>query len=224
MLRTTQQQRQSGGATILGALGLLFATTGAFVELQGALNDMWKGRGVQDEGVDVKLLVSQRVRAFGVVVALGFLLTVTLAINAVIAITAEWLGTRAPGWPQVLAVLQALMSFGITTGLFLLLYTVLPDRHVPWRHALMGALVAAVLFVLGQQAIAWYLGQRTLTPFGAAGAVVGVLVWVYYSAQIVLFGAEVARLVGGGRVDERANATTGGGAMTARPSPPPGPR
>jgi membrane protein len=191
ILQRASEPREGIGATLLGLAGLLFATTGAFLELQAALNKAWKVQPEPGPAIDVGALVVRRLRSFGMVVSIGFLLMVSLAVGAAVNALAAWFETLAPALPAVLMVANATMGIAVSTALFAMLFRILPDVQLAWRDVLAGALVTALLFAVGQRLIGLYLGQSAVgSPFGAAGALAVVLVWVYYSAQIVLLGAE----------------------------------
>ena len=182
-------------ATVLGIGGLVFAATGAFLELQAALNMIWRVRATASSGIDVPQIVTRRLRSLGVVVSIGFLLLVSLSVSAGIKLAIAWMSRLAPGLEAFVTVVDQLISLAVTSALFGLLFRVLPDVHLRWRDVAVGSTVTAVLFAIGQRLIGLYLGNSALaSPFGAAGTVVILLVWVYYSAQILLFGAEFTRL------------------------------
>ena len=187
-------QRQAGiFATIVGSLALLIAATGAFLELQVALNTIWRVK--PKPGMFVKALIVDRLRSFGLVVAVGFLLLVSLVITAALAALSAWISRRAPGFPITLNIMSLLVSLIVTSGLFALLFRFLPDVRLRPKDVATGSMVTAVLFMIGQQAIGFYLGQSTTrSSYGAAGSVMILLLWVYYSCQILLFGAEFTRL------------------------------
>jgi membrane protein len=125
----------------------------------------------------------------------GFLLLVSLAISAALSATSAWIDRHAPGIPLVWQVLNAVVALGIITTLFAMLFRFLPDVELEWRDVAVGALVTAVLFTFGKQAIGFYLGQSaTASSYGAAGSVIVLLLWVYYSTQILLLGAEFTRV------------------------------
>lgn len=187
--------RQHGGliATVIGTITFLFAATGAFLELQAALNTIWRVKPRPD--ADLRSFMMDRVRSFGLVVGIGFLLLVSLAVSAALAAASAWIDRRAPGLPVLWHALNVIVSLGVITALFAMLYRFLPDVKLRWRDVTTGALVTAVLFTIGKQVIGLYLGQSsTASSYGAAGSVVVLLLWVYYSSQIVLFGAEFTRI------------------------------
>lgn len=187
--------RQHGGliATVIGTITFLFAATGAFLELQAALDAIWRVKPRPD--ADLRSFLMDRLRSFGLVVAIGFLLLVSLAVSAALAAASAWIGRRAPGLPVLWQGLNVIVSLGVVSALFALLYRVLPDVRLRWRDVATGAIVTAVLFTFGKQVIGLYLGQSsTASSYGAAGSVVVLLLWVYYSSQIVLLGAEFTRI------------------------------
>jgi membrane protein len=195
MLLRARASQDGTWATIIGVAGLLFATTGAFLELQAALNRVWRVEPAPGPTIDVRGLLLRRLRSLGVVVAIGFLLMVTLSVNAAVGALADWWLRYTPGWPVIIGILNQAVSIGVSTLLFSVLFRVLPDVELSWRDVGVGALVTAILFAIGQRLIGLYLGQSSLaSPFGAAGTIAIILVWVYYAAQIVLLGAAFTRV------------------------------
>jgi membrane protein len=187
-------QRQAGIlATLVGGITFVVAATGAFLELQGALNTIWRVK--PNPGANLKVFLTDRLRSFGLVVAIGFLLMVSLAVTATLAALSGWLARRSPSMPLAWNAVNVLVSLLVTTALFALLYRFLPDVHLRWRDVTTGAFVTAVLFTIGQQLIGLYLGQSSVaSSYGAAGSVMILLLWVYYSCQILLLGAEFTRV------------------------------
>jgi membrane protein len=179
-------------ATVIGLATLIFGATGVFGELQESLNTVW---GVKPKpGRGFLRMLKSRFVSFTMVIGIGFLLLVSLVVSAAIAALGSWVSGLLP-WPE--AVLQALntaVSIGAVALLFAMIFRVLPDVEIRWRDVWAGALFTAVLFALGKLAIGLYLGKSsTASSYGAAGALVVILVWVYYSAQILFFGAELTR-------------------------------
>lgn len=175
-------------ATIIGVAMLLFGASGAFGQLQDALNTIWDvtpkpGRGVTG-------MVRDRLFSFVMVVGMGFLLLVSLVLSAAIAALAEYLNqwmASATLWQMV----NIVLSLAIITLLFAMTYKVLPDVKLAWSDVWIGAGFTAVLFTIGKTLIGLYLGTSSIgSAYGAAGSIVIILIWVYYSAQILLFGAE----------------------------------
>src|SRR4029453_687077 len=180
-------------ATAIGSVAFVIAATGAFLELQAALNTVWRVKS--NPGAHLRAFLIDRLGSFGLVVAIGFLLMVSLAVTAALAAFSAWLSRHSSSVPLVWSGVQILVSLIGTTSLFALLYRVLPDVHLGWRDVTTGAFVTAVLFTIGQQVIGLYLGQSSMaSSYGAAGSVMILLLWVYYSCQILLLGAEFTRV------------------------------
>ena len=187
-------RRESGGAlaTVLGTVTFLLAATGAFLELQYALNRVWR---VQPKpGLSVRAILLDRLRSFGIVVGIGFLLLVSLAVSAALAALGDVLG-RAPGLPAIWMAVNAALGFAVVAVLFALLFKYLPDVELRWRDVWLGGAVTALLFTAGKQLIGLYLGKSaTASSYGAAGSVVVLMLWVYFTSQVVLLGAEFTRV------------------------------
>jgi membrane protein len=193
MLQAATQKKGSSLATILGSFTFLLAATGAFLELQSDLNTIW--RVTPKPGVNLKAFFLDRVRSFGLLISMGFLLLVSLAISALISAAAGWLSEFAPEVPFLVGAFDLIGSLVIATALFALLYRFLPDVQLRWRDVTIGAFVTAVLFTAGKTVIGLYLGQSNVaSTYGAAGSIVVLLLWVYYVSQIVLLGAEFTRV------------------------------
>jgi membrane protein len=181
-----------GAATLVGAGVLLLTASGVFAELQSALNAIW--RAEPPRGLSVSYLVRARALSLGLVAATGFLLLVSLLVSAALAALAAQIGGLLPGAALLLRALGFAASFLLTAALFAAIYKVLPDRRLGWRDVAVGAAATAFLFTLGKGLIGWYIGgSGAVAGYGAAGALVVVLLWVYYSAQIFLLGAEFTR-------------------------------
>jgi membrane protein len=193
LLEGASQRRAGIVATVLGSITFIVAATGAFLELQSALNTIWRVK--LKPGANIRAFVIDRLRSFGLVVAIGFLLLVSLSVTAALAALSSWLAGGSAAVPAAWGAVNVVASLVVTTALFALLYRFLPDVHLFWRDVTMGAFVTAVLFTIGQQLIGLYLGQSSVaSSYGAAGSVMILLLWVYYSCQILLFGAEFTRV------------------------------
>lgn len=193
MLKGAARDHSTWLATTVGIVTLILASTGAFLELQAAFNTIW--RATPAKRSKVKDFLLDRARSFGLVISIGFLLLVSLAASAAMGAFGHWMERLWPGAPLLLGALNFVVSFAVTAGLFLLLFRFLPDARVAWRDAGAGAVVTAALFTVGKHIIGFYLGQSaTASAYGAAGSVILLLLWVYYSSQIVLLGAEFTRL------------------------------
>ena len=193
LLEGASHRRAGILATLVGGITFLVAATGAFLELQVALNTIWRVKP-RPSG-HVRAFVINRLRSFGLVVAIGFLLLVSLSVTAALAALNTWLFDLSPSSSSLWKAASTLVSLVVTTGLFALLFRFLPDVRLRWRDVTAGAGVTAVLFTLGQQVIGFYFGQSDIaTSYGAAGSMMVLLLWVYYSCQILLFGAEFTRV------------------------------
>ena len=179
-------------ATVIGAVTAFLGATGAFIELQTALNAIWRVK--PKPGVSIKAFLLERLISFGLVVGVGFLLLVSLLVSAALSALNRYLGAAFPALSAVWQASNVLVSLGVVTLLFAMVYKVLPDVELRWRDVWVGALVTAGFFSIGKQIIGLYLGTSSIaSAYGAAGSVVVLLIWVYYSAQIVLLGAEFTR-------------------------------
>jgi membrane protein len=193
LLEGASQRRAGILPTVLGGITFVIAATGAFLELQSALNTIWRVKP-KLEG-HLRAFLIDRLRSFGLVVAIGFLLMVSLAVTAALSALSGWLTGFYSSVPLVWRAVNMVVSVAVTTALFALLYRFLPDVRLHWRHVTAGAFVTALLFTIGQQLIGLYLGQSSVaSSYGAAGSVMILLLWVYYSCQLLLFGAEFTRV------------------------------
>ncbi|MEZ5289221.1 MAG: YihY/virulence factor BrkB family protein, partial [Vicinamibacterales bacterium] len=193
LLAAAARPREGMIAIVTGGVTFVLAACGAFLELQTALNTIW--RVEPHPNGHVRAFLTDRARSFGLVIAIGFLLLVSLAVSAGLAALAGWLNRQMPGLPTLLGLLNLLVGIGVTAALFALLFKFLPDVELRWADVGAGALFTALLFAAGKHAIGLYLGQSTTSSsYGAAGSVIVLLLWVYYSSQILLIGAEFTRL------------------------------
>ena len=182
---------------IVAIVGLLFGATGLFFGLQDSLNTIWNvpPRPPRDFWHSVLGIFQDRTLSFIMVLASGGILTLSLAITTVLTALDPLLRLLQPSSAALLNFVDLLLSFLLVTVLFAVIYRVLPDTPVKWREVWLGALSAALLFTVGKFVLGLYLNYGNIhTVFGAASSFVGVLVWIYYSAQIFLFGAEVCRV------------------------------
>jgi membrane protein len=195
MLEGAAKPSSSRLATAVGLFTFFLGSTGAFLELQTALNGIWRVKPKPSAGI--RQLLLPRLISFGLVVAVGFLLLVSLLVSAALAALDRYMGNAFPGLAVIWQAANVLVSFGVITLLFALIYKVLPDVDLRWSDVWIGGLVTAGLFSIGKLLIGLYLGRGTLaSSYGAAGSVIVLLLWVYYSAQIVLLGAEFTRFYG----------------------------
>ena len=192
MLESASRPSTSIPATIVGLVTFFLGATGAFLELQTALNAIWRVK--PRPGTNVRDFLVQRLISFGLVVGVGFLLLVSLLVSAALAALSRYLGHIFPALTAFWEAANVLVSLFVITLLFAMIYKILPDVRLRWRDVWIGALVTAGFFSVGKQLIGLYLGTSSVaSSFGAAGSVVVLLVWVYYSAQVVLLGAEFTR-------------------------------
>lgn len=177
---------------ISGVLLLLGATT-VFAELQHALDRIWHVPEAQ-KPQGVWAILRARILSFGLILGLIFLLMVSLVVSAAVSAFGSWTGGLMPGSEALLQALNLVVSLSITTVLFAMIYKLMPTIPIAWRDVWVGAFTTALLFEVGKLAIGVYLGKSSMTePFAAAGSVVALLAWVYYGAQIFLFGAEFTK-------------------------------
>lgn len=180
-------------AITVGAVTFLLAATGVFLELQHALNTIFRVKAKSDSGISG--MVKARIRSFGLVLSIGFVLMVSLGVSAALAAMSAYLGDGAGVSSIIWQVINVAVSFGVITLMFALIYRFLPDVKLSWRDVWVGSITTALLFTIGKQLLAVYLGHSsTASSYGAAGSVIVLLLWVYYSAQIILFGAELTRI------------------------------
>jgi len=193
LLEGASRRGAGGVAAAVGSITFVLAAMGAFLELQAALNVIWRVK--PRPSVNIRAFLLDRLRSFGLVVASGFLLLVSLLVSAALAAISAWASHWVPALQTALSVAHVVVSIAVSSGLFALVYSVLPDVELKARDVAVGALVTGVLFTGGQQLIGLYLGHSaTASTYGAAGSVVLLLLWVYYSSQVVLLGAEFTRL------------------------------
>lgn len=190
MLTSVRKPAEGVTATIIGVCLLLIGATTVFGELQDTLNRIWKVPVRSKVGGWIQLARS-RVLSFGMVMALGFLLVVSLVFSAALAVAGRWWGPLFGEWQPLATVADSLSSFIVVAILFAFIYKTMPTVQIKWGDVWVGAVVTALLFTLGKSLISLYIGRSgVVTGFGAAGSLVVVMLWVYYSAQIFLIGAE----------------------------------
>lgn len=184
-------------ATILGILTLLFGATTVVIELQDALNTIWHVP-VPDTGSGIHsalVMLKQRFYSFGLILGVGFLLLVSLVLNAAIAVAGKFMSSILPTSELLLHVGTFVISFLVVTFLFAAIYKLMPDVRLKWSDVIVGAAFTSLLFTIGKQLIGIYLGKASFgSTYGAAGSLVIVLVWVYYSAQLFFMGAEFTKI------------------------------
>ncbi len=178
-------------ATVVGLVTLIVTASGAFGEMQSALNVIWKAAPT---GTTFTRLVRTRIIGLALVAALGFLLIVSLVVSAVLTAFGTELNAILPFGSSILSAVNLVVSFALISILFAAIYKFIPDRPSTWRDVMLGAAVTTALFTAGKSLIAMYIGSTaTVSSYGAAGALIALLLWVYYSAQIFLLGAEFTK-------------------------------
>jgi len=180
-------------ASLISIVALLFGATGVFSQLRDALNTIWE---VQPKpGLPVKGFIRQNILSFTMVLGIGFLLLVSLIISAVLAAINSYFSGLLPGFDVMWRIGNFIISFGVTTLLFAMMFKFLPDAKITWGDVLIGAAITSVLFSIGRFLLGAYLGNGSFgSTYGAAGSLVVILAWVYYAAQILFFGAEFTQV------------------------------
>ena len=180
------------GGTALGVVTFLVLVTGAVIELQDDLNFIWKVPAPERYGfMD---FIQSRFLSFALLLGLGFLLLVSLVVDAALSALSSWLETSFSGAAFVVGLANSVVSLAIATVLFGMIFKLLPDVELTWRDVAVGALVTGVFFTAGKVLIGWYLGTSQIaSSYGAAASLVTILLWIYYSSLILLFGAEFTK-------------------------------
>ncbi len=191
LIARSSDPKSGAAATTTGLVMVLITASGVFSEMHTALNKTWSVDGSKE---GIFSLVRTRAASLGLVAVLGFLLIVSLAASAGLSAFGHYLESLFSFAAVVLAVVNTLVSIALFTVLFSAIYKVLPDAPIGWRDVVTGGLLTALLFTVGKSLIGWYLGRAAPSSgYGAAGALIVLLLWIYYSAQIFLFGAELTK-------------------------------
>jgi membrane protein len=179
-------------ATAVGIVTLMVTASGVFGEMQSALNAIWKAK---PKDTTVSRLIRARAASLGLVATLGFLLMASLVVSTALTAFGDHLNSILPFGKLFLTIVNVVVSLGLISILFAAIYKILPDRHLEWRDVVVGAIVTAVMFTIGKSLIGWYIGSSAVaSSYGAAGALIVLLLWVYYSVQIFLLGAEFTKV------------------------------
>jgi membrane protein len=190
LVASASEPADSWWGTLVGLGAVLVGATTVFAELQAALDRIWQAPN-RPGGGGLWGLLRARVLSFGLILGLAFLLMVSLVVGAVITAMGRWWSDSLGEWAGVAQALNLGLGFGITAVIFAMIYKLMPRASVQWKDVWVGALVTALLFSLGKALISLYLGASGVaSSYGAAGSLVLVLVWIYYSAQVFLLGAE----------------------------------
>jgi membrane protein len=209
-------------ATLFGVLTLLFGASGVLIELRDALNTIWDVPTPQLSGLKlVSSFVKERLLSFALVLAVGFLLVVSLAVSAWIAALGAFTAHVLPSSEVILHLANFVVPFCVITGLFAAIYKVLPDARIEWTDVILGGAVTSLLFSIGKLALGIYLAKATfVSTYGAAASIIVLIVWVYYSAQIFFLGAEFTRVFGNRYGSRPSLHPTGMVIATDQPAPP----
>jgi membrane protein len=218
MLQAANKPHEGMIASSLAIITLLFGATGVFIQLQDALNTIWEvkpkpGRGVWG-------FIRQRLLSLAMVFGIGFLLLVSLVLSAALAAAGKWFEGALPGGEEIWQILNFVLSFAVVAALFTLMFKYLPDVKIAWRDVWLGGVLTALLFTIGKFALGMYLGRSSVSSaYGAAGSLVILLLWVYYSAQILFLGAEFTQVYAnrfGKKLEPAANAMWAPGQKAAQ--------
>ena len=193
LVSAAHKPKTGAWATVIAVATLFVGATGVFVELQDALNSVWGVR--RKPGRGLRNFIKDRLLSFALIVGIGFLLLVSLVLSAGLSALGKFMVELLPAQEAIWQWINFVVSFGIITLLFAMIFKVLPDVKIAWRDVWTGALLTALLFNLGKYLLGLYLGRSSVTSaYGAAGSLVVVLLWVYYSAQILFFGAKFTQI------------------------------
>lgn len=197
MIENASQPATGLAATIVGALSLLFGALGVFGELQNSLNTIWDVKPKPAQGLldGVKRFLLDRLLSFAMVLGIGFLLLASLVLSAALSAVGKYIGSAWPLADLWLQLINFLVSFVVIMLLFAMIFKFLPEARIAWKDVWLGAAVTSILFSLGKFLIGFYLGRSSVgTTFGGAGSLAILLIWIYYSAQILFFGAEFTQV------------------------------
>lgn len=194
LLESVSQPEKSLLATLIGAIVLTIGATTVFGELQDDLDRIWKVP-VREKEAGLWRLIRNRILSFGMILGIGFLLLVSLIFNAVLAALSKWWAPIFGEWATVASISNFIISFLMVTAMFALIYKFMPRARILWSDVIVGSLVTALLFTIGKTLIGIYLGESGVASgYGTAGSLIALLIWVYYSAQIFLLGAEFTKI------------------------------
>lgn len=191
ILANAGQSKSTLVGSIIGIIVMLAGATGVFVELQKTLNLIWEVKAIPQKSILV--LLKSRLFSFGIIMAIAFLLLISMVISTILAAFSSWIQGDASGFMvTLLKTLNFIISLGVISILFGLIYKILPDAKIQWKHVWLGSVAAGILFTIGKTALAFYFGKaQPASVYGAAGSIIIILLWVSYSSMIVFFGAEL---------------------------------
>ena len=190
MLTTVSKSQSTIWATILGIAVLLIGATGVFVELQKSLNQIWEVKVSVKKGILV--ILKARLFSFGLILAIAFLLLISLVVSSVLSTMSYWINIDTSSLiAYIFTIINFILSLTIISVLFALMFKILPDAKIKWKHVWLGSFLTGILFTLGKESLAFYFGKANpAAVYGAAGSVILILLWVSYSSMILFFGAE----------------------------------
>lgn len=192
LLESVSHPTEGIAATVMGVLLLLIGATSVFGELQDSLDRIWKAPVRAGNGL--WHLLRARLLSFGMILGIGFLLMVSLVFSAGLAAISKWWSPVFYGWIIVADLMNTVFSFALTVGMFAMIYKTMPRAKILWQEVWIGATMTAVLFTVGKWLIGIYIGNSAFSSaYGAVGSILVLLIWVYYSAQIFLMGAEFTK-------------------------------
>jgi membrane protein len=193
LIRNAHQPKLGTIASVIGGVTFLLGATGAFLELEAALDDIWKVKAKTANKGFVGMVL-QRILSFGLVVAVGFLLLASLVVSAGLAAAQKYMTGIFPLTPVIWQIVNVVVSVAVITVLFALVYKVLPNVQLEWADVWIGSVESALIVEFGKVAIGIYLGHSSVaSSYGAAGSIVVLLAWIYYTSQVVLLGAEFTK-------------------------------
>jgi membrane protein len=195
----------------IGIIVFLIGATSVFNELQDSLNRIWRAQKVRVGGFFA--LVRSRLLSFGMILAISFLMMVSLVVSAALSGVGRWWGPLFADWRDFAQAANFILSVGLITVMFALIYKIIPEKRIQWHDVWMGAAMTAMLFTVGKELIGLYLGRSAVaSTYGAVGSLAVFLLWVYYSAQIFLLGAEFTRVYSTMRAERAGSAHAGAAA------------
>lgn len=193
MINNVQISGDTPWVTVVGVITLFLGATGVFIEIQDSINSIWSIRAKPKRGWI--RFITTRLLSFSMVVGIGFLLMVTLVLSAMLSMLDHWLSTTFGSFVWLAYIISNVITVGTVLLLFSIVFKVLPDAELKWRDALIGSFFTALLFLVGKYLINLYLSRSsTVSAYGGAGAVILIILWVYYSAIILYFGAEFTKV------------------------------
>lgn len=190
MLTNVSQSKSTLLGSIIGIVTILVGATGVFVELQKSFNTIWAVKVVPKTGI--LPILKTRLFSFGLILAIAFLLTISLVVSTALAAMSNWIKVDSSEFMIIIfKILNFIISLAVISTLFGLMFKILPDAEIKWKHVWLGSLVTGLLFTIGKTALAYYFGKTNpASVYGAAGSIILMLLWVSYSSMIMFFGAE----------------------------------